>query len=108
MSTRSSLKGRFGPRVQARDVARVASGSPARFLLKARPRTVRGPQAALALIKRHMPLRQAHATVTLLFDDGEAVVDVPVVEDTEALERDLAKCNVVARLLKPEATATRR
>jgi len=55
-----------------------------------------------------MPLRQAHATVTLLFDAGEAVVDVPVVEDTEALERDLAKCNVVARLLKPEATATRR
>jgi len=55
-----------------------------------------------------MPLRQAHATATLLFDDGEAVVDVPVVENIEALARDLAKCNVVARLLKPEATATRR
>jgi hypothetical protein len=41
-----------------------------------------------------------------LFDRGEAVIDVPVVEDAEAFSRDLAKCNVVAKLLKAEAATT--
>ena len=103
MSTKSSLKERLGPQVQIRDVVRVASGSPARFLLKSNVHTVKGPQAALALVKRHMPLQQAYAAVTRLFDEGEAIVDVPVVEDADALARDLAECNVVATVLQVDA-----
>lgn len=109
MSTRSSSKARFGPRVQVQDVVRVTSGSPAKFVLKSELGTIKGPQAALALAKRHLPLEQAHAIVNLLFDRGEVVIDVPVVEDSVALSRDLARCNVVAKVLKATAeTAGRR
>ena len=108
MSTNSSLKERSAPRVQVRDVDRVASGFAARFLLKSKAHKAKGPQAALALVKRHMPLAAAHAAITLLADEGEAVVDVPMVEDPKALARDLAACNITATLLKPErARATR-
>ena len=102
MSTKSSLKERLGPRVQIQDVVRVASGSPGRFLLKADRYAVKGPQAALALTKRYMPLSDAHAAVTQLFDEGEAIVDVPVVEDVGALVRELAECNAVATALQAE------
>jgi hypothetical protein len=50
-----------------------------------------------------MPLQQAYAAVTRLFDEGEAIVDVPVVEDADALARDLAECNVVATVLQVDA-----
>jgi hypothetical protein len=108
MSTSSSLKARSAPLVQVRDVDRVASGSPARLLLKSKALKPKGPQAALALIKRHMSLPAAHAAVTLLADEGEAIVDVPMVEDVKALARDLAACNIAAKLLKSEKVGAER
>jgi DNA-binding transcriptional regulator YiaG len=51
----------------------------------------------LALAKRHLSMRDAHTVVTRLFDDGEAVVELPTVESVPALTRDLAACNVVAK-----------
>jgi hypothetical protein len=48
-----------------------------------------------------MPLAAAHAAVTALTDEGEAIVDVPMVEDAKALARDLAACNITAKLLRP-------
>ena len=96
-----SFKERFGPRVQVQDVVRVGSGSPAKLLLKSKPGRVKGPQAALALIKRHVQLREAHDLITLLFDAGEVVITVPKVENAAALIRELAKCNVSARLMTP-------
>ncbi len=102
MSTKSSLKERLGPRVQIQDAVRVTSGSRGRFLLKAKRYAVKGPQAALALTKRHMPLSDAHAAVTRLFDEGEAIVDVPVVEDAGVLMRELAECNVIVTALQAE------
>lgn len=97
MSTKSQLKELLGPRVQVRDVPRVASGSPGRFLLTSKPTAVNGPGAALALAKRHMSLREAHSVVTRLFDDGEAVVELPMVENVAALTKELAACHVVAK-----------
>src|SRR5262249_32646143 len=97
MSTRSSLEDLAGPRVQIRDVPRVSSGSPGRFLLKNEPRQIKSVTAALALAKRHLSLRAAREVVTKLFDTGEAVVDLPCVESAKALTRDLAQCNVIAR-----------
>jgi DNA-binding transcriptional regulator YiaG len=96
MSTRSSLKGLSGSRVQVRDVPRVGSGSPGKFLLKSEPGKIKAPAAALALAKRHMSLREAHGIVTRLFDWGEAVVELPLVESVDALTRDLAAGNVAA------------
>src|SRR4051794_1003319 len=97
MSTKSRLKGRAASRVPGRDVPRVASGSPGRFRLTSKPRAINSPGAALALAKRHMSLREAHSIVTRLFDDGEAVVELPKVESTKALAKELADCNVLAR-----------
>lgn len=103
MSMKWSLKDLAGPRVQVRDVPRVASGSPGTFLLRSEPYMIKGPDAGLVLAKRHMSMREAHAVVTRLFDHGEAVVYLPVVENVEALIRDLAECRVVAQPYGPSA-----
>jgi len=97
MSTRLRLKALSGPRVQVQDVPRVASGSPGRFLLTSKPATINAPRAALALAKRHMPLREAHSVVTRLFDHGEAVVELPRVESLMTMVKDLAACHVIAK-----------
>lgn len=104
MSTKSSLRDLFGRRVQVRDVPRVASGSPGKFLLQSEPYQVAGPSAALALAKRHISLRDAHEIVTRLFDHGEAVVELPMVESVDALTRDLSACNVTAKAYGPPPT----
>jgi DNA-binding transcriptional regulator YiaG len=94
MSTRSSLKGLSGSRVLVRDVPRVGSGSPGKFLLKSEPGKIKGAAAALALARRHLSLREAHGIVTRLFDRGEAVVELPLVESIDALTQDLAASHV--------------
>ena len=70
MIPRSSLKDLSGPRVRVRAVPRVASGSRGKFLLQSEPGKINGPQAALALAKRHLSMREAHTVVTRLFDHG--------------------------------------
>jgi DNA-binding transcriptional regulator YiaG len=101
MSTKSSLRDLFGHRVHIRDVPRVDSGSPGKFLLQSERYQVKGPSAALALAKRHVSLRDAHELVTRLFDHGVAVVELPMVESVEALTRDLAACNVTVKAYAP-------
>jgi putative transcriptional regulator len=98
MSTKSRLKGLSAPRAQAQDVPRVVSGSPARFLLKSKLAAINAPRAALVLAKRHLSLREAQGIVTRLFDQGSAVVELPQVEDTAAVVRELASCHVTAKL----------
>jgi len=85
-----------GPRVRIRDVPRVCSGSRGKFLLRAERANLRGPQAALALAKRHLPLRAAHGVVTRLYDRGLAVVELPIVENARKVIRDLAGAGVIA------------
>jgi hypothetical protein len=82
--------------VRTRDVPRVRSGSPAKFLLRTDRSRFKGPQAALALARRHLPLRAAHGVVTRLFDRGLAVVDLPAVENVRTVIRDLAGAGVTA------------
>src|SRR5258708_40267904 len=101
MSTRSSLKDLSGPRVRVRAVPRVASGSRGKFLLQSEPGKINGPQAALALAKRHLSMREAHTVVTRLFDHGEAVVELPAAESVAPLTRDLAAWSVAARAYGP-------
>src|SRR5258708_32115093 len=105
MSTRSSLKDLSGPRVRVRAVPRVASGSRGKFLLQSEPGKINGPQAALALAKRHLSMREAHTVVTRLFDHGEAVVELPAVESIAAFTRDLAAGNGAARASGPPPKA---
>jgi DNA-binding transcriptional regulator YiaG len=99
MSLLSRLKEHAGPRVQVRVVPRVASGSPERLRL-----TVRGPDypnvpsAAIALAKRHVPYARSHPAFGRLVLGEAVVLDVPVVEDLEALKGELEACGfTVAR-----------
>jgi len=101
MSTKWSLKDLSGPRVRVRDVPRVPSGSPGTFLLQSEPYMINGPKAALALAKRHLSMREAHAVVKRLFDHDEAVVELPAVESIVDLIHNLAACNVVAKAYGP-------
>lgn len=96
MSMKSSLSVLSGPRVRIRDVPRVRSGSRGKFLLRADRASFKGPQAALALAKRRLPLRAAHGVITRLYDRGLAMVDLPVVENARKVIRDLAGAGVMA------------
>ena len=78
------------------DVPRVRSGSRAKFLLRADRVNFKGPQAALALAKRRLPLRAAHAVATVLYERGLAVVELPAVENARKVIRDLARAGVTA------------
>jgi hypothetical protein len=93
---KSSLSVLSGRRVRIRDVPRVRSGSRAKFLLRADRASFKGPQAALALAKRRLPLRAAHSVITRLYDRGLAVVELPAVENTRIFIRDLAGAGVIA------------
>src|SRR5215471_9148228 len=93
---KSSLSALSGPRVRIRDIPRVRSGSRGKFLLRAERVNLRGPQAALALAKRRLPLRAAHGVVTRLYDRGLAVVELPAVENARKVIRDLAGAGVTA------------
>src|ERR1019366_9455199 len=101
MSTKSLLKDLSGPRVRVRGVSRVSSGSRGKFLLQSERGSIKAPEAALALAKRHLSMREAHAIVTRLFDHGAVVVDLPVVESTTRFISDMAVCNVVAKPYGP-------
>jgi hypothetical protein len=96
VSMKSSLSALSGPRVRIRDVPRVRSGSRGKFLLRADRANFRGPQAALALAKRRLPLRAGHDVITRLYDRGLAMVELPAVESARKVIRDLAGAGVTA------------
>lgn len=100
MSTTSIFTERFGQRVRIRDVDRVASGSPVRLRLSFR-QGANTPEAARVLVRRHLPLRTAHAVLTDMVDHGKAYVSVPCVEDIAALKNDLFSVGVVATVHAP-------
>jgi hypothetical protein len=93
---KSSLLALSGPRVRIRDVPRVRSGSRGKFLLRSDRASLKGPQAALALAKRHLLLRSARGVVTRLYEGGLAVVELPAVENAHNVIRDLAAAGVTA------------
>lgn len=101
MSTHSSSKELFGSQVPTRDENRVRSGSPVKFLLLSTPGQNNAPGTAQAMIKRHLPIREAKAAAERLFDEGRAVVEVPKVESLEVLRDELAACHVEARVVLP-------
>lgn len=97
MSTKSSLKERFGQRVQIREIDRVPSGSPVRLSLRLgdSPNT---PEAARILARRHVSLRTAHRALSdLLAGARSAVLLAPCVEDRDRLLSELAAVGVFAR-----------
>ena len=100
MSTTSKFMERFGQRVRTRDVVRVSSGSPVRLSLSFIGHA-NTPEAARILVKRHVPLRTAHAVLTEMVDCGKAFVTAPCVEDLRELKEELSGVGVIAKVHAP-------
>jgi putative transcriptional regulator len=99
----SSLKERFARLGPIRAVERVSSDSPALFVLRlprhpATPKTVDG---ALALTRRGTTMLRAKRAMEDLLANGRAFVDLPTVEDPDALTADLAAANIAAAPIQP-------
>lgn len=98
--TRSSLRERVGKAGSVRASSRVKSGTAVALkLLPDRDRI--GPVATIpaiaALVNRLLPLLRAKRAIEAMLDDGFVFVDVPKVEDVQALTRELRAAGVVAR-----------
>jgi hypothetical protein len=101
MSMKSRLREMFGYRVPIRDVVRVPSGSPARYVLKAEQpfhRTVAGTEA---LAKHGLSLLQAKRIMTRLAEGEGVAVEIPMVEDPQTFEGELDALGVSAERRDP-------
>src|ERR1700675_4216224 len=101
MSMNSSLKELPGLRVWDQAGSRVPSGSRIKLLLLCEPHQLNGPGAAQAMVKRHLPIREAKTVAERLFDEGRAGVELPAVESFDAIRSELAACKVEARVIPP-------
>ena len=98
-----SLRERFARLGPIRTIDRVASGSPAAFVLtpmrdRAAIRTV---TAAIELARRGIPLLRAKRALEEMLAEGRAYVHLPVVEDAETFSRLLASFGIAAALHGP-------
>ena len=108
MSTRSTLLAAFGPRVHIRDETPVREGSAERLSLKLLPGSdLDTVAAARALVRRHLPVKAAHAIMTELFDTGEVYVEVPKVESLGQLMSELKALGIEARRHGPNTISVR-
>jgi len=93
--SRSTVLAAFGPRVRIRRPELVREGSAETLVLRriegVDPDTV---AAARALVRRHLPIAAAYREATRLFDAGEAVVEVPKVEDVDRLASELSAAGI--------------
>ena len=78
----------------------MSSGSPVRVSLSYRP-GASTPEAARILVRRHLPLRTAHAVLTEMIDSGRTFVTVPCVEDVRSLMGELLAVGIVAKVHGP-------
>lgn len=102
----SRLAEQFGLPVQGEDGFLVRSGSPARYLLSAEPHFHNSISAIRVLARRHVPLPVAKRAVEAVLARGEAIVDVPMVEDAAVFERELAEFGVRPLQCEPEPQAS--
>lgn len=92
---KSSLKERFGHRVQIRDVPRHGSGSSAAYVLEAPPKAFsKTVTAAQVLIRNGVGASKAKTTVERLLFGKRVPLLVPRVESIETFERALTAIGV--------------
>lgn len=93
---RSKLKERFGRLGPVRGVDRVPSGSPVDLVLRPAANSAgHNPiAAAMALARRGMTMLRAKRAIEAVLEHGETVVEVPVVENSPALARELRAAGV--------------
>src|SRR6185437_5559373 len=101
MSNKSKLRELFGPRVEIRDIDRVPSGSPARYVLNPEMPFHKTVSVAHVLAKRGLTLLQAKRIVTRLAQGESVAVEIPMVEDRDVLEGDLKRIGIIAERRDP-------
>jgi putative transcriptional regulator len=103
---KSSLKARLERLGPVRGVDRVKSGSPAVIVIRPRPGNspgrVKSVDAALALARRGLSLVKAKHVIEEVLEKGEAIVELPTVENVRHIASDLAMAGLqtgtIARL----------
>jgi DNA-binding transcriptional regulator YiaG len=101
MSSKSKLRELFGPRVEIRDIDRVPSGSPARYVLIPEMPFHRTVSVAETLAKRGLTLLQAKRLVTRLAKGESVAAEIPMVEDLNVFEKELKRHGVIAERRDP-------
>ena len=101
MSSKSKLRELFGPRVEIRDIDRVSSGSPAKYVLVPEMPFHRTVSVAEALAKRGLTLLQAKRIVTRLAKGESVAAEIPMVEDVSVFEKELKRQGVIAERRDP-------
>jgi hypothetical protein len=103
MSKRSPLVERLAQRVpvEHEEGFLVPSGSPARYLISWEPGFRLSISAIKALARRHVRLIVAKKAIERVLVREDATVDVPMVEDAAAFERELAELHVRAVRVEP-------
>jgi DNA-binding transcriptional regulator YiaG len=88
---RSKLKERFARLGQVRGVGRVPSGSPVDLVLRPAvdPAAQNSIAAVMALARRGMTMLRAKRAIEAVLEQGEAIVEVPTVENPSALASEL-------------------
>ncbi len=96
----SSWKERFARRASGNVRDLVPSGSPVILNLRTNPNApvVNSIAAIEALVRRHMPLLKAKRAIEAVLGDGSNYLQVPTVEDTEALRAELEAAGLIARV----------
>jgi hypothetical protein len=80
----------------------VSSGSPAVVRITLASRSVKSIDIAKALIHRRSSVRAAKDVIDRLVATWEAVADVPMLEDFEALRREIEEAGARAELVSWE------
>jgi putative transcriptional regulator len=101
MSSKSKLRELFGPRAEIRDIDRVPSGSPARYVLAPEMPFHKTVSVAEALAKRGLTLLQAKRIVTRLAKGESVAAEIPMVEDPSFFEAELKRFGIVAERRDP-------
>jgi hypothetical protein len=104
MSMLSSLRERLGLPEQERDEFRVQSGSPAIYRLHADGAIDRSISAVKALVKWHVPLAAAKSKIEEVMAGKTVAVDLPMLEDAAAFEREM-RGFAIAAVREPRAAA---
>jgi hypothetical protein len=96
MSMLSLLRERLGQPERDTEGFRVTCGSPARYRLRIEPGFVKSISAMRALVKRHVDLLVAKRQVEQMMLGHQIVIDLPMLEDAAAFEREMRELCVRA------------
>lgn len=87
--TTSSFAERLAQQGRVQAIPRVTSGSPEEIVLKPGRSSPDVIAATLAMVRRGTTMLRAKRAVEKALEEGDAVIDLPMVEDQKALTGDL-------------------